>query len=298
MLQAAVGNRASFFPATAVENESKLREGARVLIIAVGDADDQKTNTNAGAPAQIAQYQQFFSSRPFAVSMGGILCAAGGTCGEHQNDPHVSKGLIDAFGGFRGDINVLSSIAPAIEAILDAAIADVSPYRLAEDAITSSIKVAIAAGSTRGACNTADVPRSRNSGFDYDPRTRTVQFFGDCRPNVTGSTIAFSYRTWREAPAAIDSACLCECAGNNVCTDTGETLCACSCNQDLTCDAGFVFDAASCSCACDAGAASCPATHVLDPDTCACSCDGACNNSCGPSEICQPSTCECRGIGG
>src|SRR5690606_38912097 len=156
------------------------------------------------------------------VSMGGILCPDG-SCGETQLNPHVATNLIDRFGGVRGELKVLSSVAPAIEAIIDAAIADVSPYHLGQDAISASGKVALAAGSTVGACNVEDVPRSRTNGFDYDPRNRTVQFFGDCRPVVVGSTIAISYRTWQEAVPEPDVPCVCDCPGNNVCAlDTCE----------------------------------------------------------------------------
>ena len=299
LLQPSVGGRASFFPPTAAEQANRVREGARVLIIMVADADDQKVNTNAAAAAQIDAYETFFRSRPFAISMGGILCPDG-SCGETQLNPHVASSVVNRFGGVLGQLKVLSSVAPAIDAILDAAIADASPYQVAEDAISASMKVALEAGSTAGICNVADVPRSRENGFDYDPRTRTVQFFGDCRPIVVGATIALSYRTWREAPPEVDVPCECGCPGNLSCVDDGADVCGCQCTQDLTCAAGFAFDADVCACVCDVEAAGalCPATHALDPDTCACACQPNCNDACGVGSICQASQCTCANVGG
>ncbi len=302
MLQPSVGGRATFFPPTAAgaaEQATRLRGDARLLLISIADADDQKTNQNAGAAAQIDQYETFFRALPVPVSMGGILCPDG-SCGERQNNPHVATGLINRFGGVLGELKVLSSIAPAIDAILDSAIADASPYQVAEDAISASMKVALTPDSTIGACDVTNVPRSRTSGFDYDPRTRTVQFFGDCRPIVEGSTIALSYRTWRDAPPEVDGPCLCDCDGNLACVDDGADVCACECTQDLSCAAGFAFDSDACACVCDvaAAAAACPVTHVLDADTCACACAPNCNDACDAGSICQPSTCACVGIGG
>lgn len=303
MLQNSVGGRATFFPPTTDERADRVRSDARLLLIAVGDADDQKINNNALAADTIDAYDAFFRALPVAVSMGGILCPDG-SCGERQNNPHVAVGVINRFGGVLGELKVLTSIAPAIDAILDAAIADSSPYVLTEDAISSSVKVALDPGATRGGCATADVPRSREHGFDYDPRTRTVQFFGDCRPDLVGSTIAVSYRTWREAPPPVEAPCLCQCPGNLACTEEGAdpatNRCGCQCTQSLTCAAGFVFDDALCGCVCDttAAAALCPATHVLDPDNCACACADDCGGACSAIEVCQPSLCRCQGIGG
>jgi hypothetical protein len=114
---------------------------------------------------------------------------------------------------------------------------------------------------------------------------------------VVGATIAMSYRTWRPAPPDVDVPCQCSCPGNNICVDDGGDVCACQCNQDLTCAAGFAFDADVCGCVCDVAAAACPATHVLDPDTCACSCAPNCNDAC-TNTLCQPSLCACQAIGG
>ena len=303
MLQDSVDGRATFFPPSATERGDRLRDDARLLLIALGDADDQKVDITSLAAGAIDDYEAFFRSRPFGVSMGGILCPDG-SCGERQNNPHVAATLINRFGGVLGELKVASSIAPAIDAILDAALADVSPYVLADDAISASVKVALDPGATAGPCDVADVPRSRAHGFDYDPRTRTVQFFGDCRPLALGSTIAVSYRTWRTAPPVVDGACLCQCPGNLACTaegaDSASNTCGCQCTQSLTCAEGFRFDEALCACVCDvdAAAALCPATHVLDPATCACACGADCNGTCTGGDLCRASLCVCQPIDG
>jgi hypothetical protein len=221
----------------------------------------------------------------------------GELCGEDQRDPRVARSLVNRFGGVIGTLNDLSAIPAAIDAIVDSAIADSSPYVLAQDAISTSVKVSVAAGATIGTCNVADMPRSRTSGFDYDARTRTISFFGDCRPVVQGATIAISYRTWRPAVPLPDVGCECSCGGNFTCVDTGTELCGCQCEQALTCAAGFVFDPTGCLCVCDANQA-CPATHALDLDTCSCACQSDCGDACSAIEVCQSSLCACQGIGG
>jgi hypothetical protein len=298
MLSPGDATHASFFPPSATEVEDKVRADASVLVILFGDADDQFF-ANAGAAAGIDEFEAFLRGLPMPVSVGGILCPEDQTCGEGQRTPRVARGVVNRFGGVIGTLNQLDAIPAAIDAIIDSAIADSSPYVLSEDAISASVKVALEPGSTLGDCDVADVPRSRESGFDVDARTRTINFFGDCRPVVEGATIAISYRTWVEAPAQPDGPCLCQCGGNLACVDDGADVCGCQCTQDLTCAAGFAFDEDACACVCDveAAAALCPATHALDADTCSCECKDDCGG-CASGSFCQPSLCVCQGIGG
>jgi hypothetical protein len=287
---------ATFAPAAADEQPGRLRANADILVILLGDADDLFPDENAAA-AGIDAYETFFRGLSQRVTFGGILCAEGELCGEDQREPRVARNLVNRFGGVVGTLNDVAAIPAAIDAIIDSAIADSSPYVLAQDAISTSVKVSVAPGATLGACNVNDMPRSRQSGFDYDARTRTINFFGDCRPVVQGATIAVSYRTWVQSPPQQqEDSCACQCGGNFLCVDTGAEFCGCQCEQSLTCSAGFVFDAAACACVCDANQA-CPATYVLDVESCSCACRDECGG-CAEGTICQPSLCECRGIGG
>jgi hypothetical protein len=71
--------------------------------------------------------------------------------------------------------------------IVDAVAGATSQYRLDRSPITATIKVRV-----RG----MDVPRSRSEGFDYDPASRSVVFYGRTyRPNM-GDEVVISYRVW------------------------------------------------------------------------------------------------------
>jgi hypothetical protein len=283
---------AHFVPATAIEDPLHLRADADVLVILLGDADDQRFES-VDAAAGIDAYEQFFRAFPRRVTLGGILCPEDQECGEDQRTPRVARGIVNRMGGVVGAINDPASIAATIDAIVDALIADASPYLLARDAISASVKVSMQEGSTLGRCNTSDVPRSRTDGFDYDARTRTVSFFGSCRPVVDGAVIAVSYRTWQPAPPVVDEPCTCACGGGFACLDDGGALCGCLCVADLTCAAGFSFSRDSCSCVCDV-ATQCDATRVPADDTCACVCRDDCGG-CGPAQVCNTSLCACTG---
>ena len=290
----------SFLPSQAAPDDVHLQQGGHLLLIFLGDADDQYYD-NAGAAAGIDELETFFRALPLAsFQMGGIICPDG-SCGEAQRNPHVLQTLLQRFGGVQGLLSDLDNIGPTVGAILDQALVNVSPYVLDRDPITSTVKVAMAADSTVGACNTADVPRSRENGFDVDPTTRTVAFFGDCRPDPAnlGSLIAISYRTWIDQspdpdPPVPGCQVCASCTGVERCD---LDACACVCDGELTCAAGFRWDADLCGCACDAAALACDATHIADEDACSCRCPANCNDACDAStEICQASTCICRPI--
>ncbi len=78
-------------------------------------------------------------------------------------------------------------ISAAMSRIVDAVAGATSQFRLERTPITATIKVRV-----RG----MDVPRSRNDGFDYDPASRTIFFYGRTfRPN-RGDQVVVSYRIW------------------------------------------------------------------------------------------------------
>ncbi|MBI5497610.1 MAG: hypothetical protein HY904_21545 [Deltaproteobacteria bacterium] len=291
---------ATFMPPVTTENPLRLRQGANLVLIILGDADDQYYD-NAGAAAGITAYETFFRALPVSsLTVGGITCPDG-SCGEAQRTPHVVTGFLNRFGGVQGSLKNLASIAPTVNAILDAALANVSPYQLSRAAVSSTIKVAMDPSSTVGPCNWVDVPRSRDSGFDYDSRTRNLLFFGNCRPdpNQPGKRVAVSYRYWvdltpdADPPPGPCQACS-QCPGLSICD---LSACACSCTQALTCSAGYAWNAAACDCMCDARGLDCPPTHHADLSLCACTCKPDCGG-CDTAGICQASLCECVAPGG
>ncbi len=301
-----VADTFTFLPAQATPDSVHLQEGGNLLVIFLGDADDQFF-PNANAQQGIDTYTQFFQNLPVrSVQLGGIICpGTTGTsgCGETQRDPRVVRGLIDNFGGVIGSLRDVATIPDALNGILDAAIVGASPYVLDKDPITSTVKVAMDAGSTIGACDTSDVPRSRQDGFDVDPVTRTVAFFGDCRPDPdqTGSLIAVSYRTWiDQSPQADPPQPACNVCGS--CTGVERCdldACACVCDGELSCRAGFVWDDAVCGCVCDTANLACDVRHNANTDLCGCTCGTNCNDQCDPAtELCNLSTCACAFVGG
>jgi hypothetical protein len=280
-------------------DEFHLRANTNLLVAMLGDADDLFAPNNAAAAAQIDTYEAFFRALPVqSVTMGGILCPEDQTCGEGQRNPRVARGLVNRFGGIIGSLADEASIGPTVEAIIDSALTQVSPYVLAEAPITSTVKVAMDAGSTVDpSCPTADVPRSRIDGFDVDARTRNVAFFGACRPdpNQPGALIAISYRTWidqsPDADPEVPPCTVCStCTGIERCD---LDACACVCDGELSCRTGFAWDDALCGCVCDAAQLACDATHEADPDLCACTCKEDCGG-CASDYVCNESTCVCE----
>jgi hypothetical protein len=291
-----VGGATTYMP-PAANDANRLRANVNLAVILMGDADDQEY-TNAQLPGGIDDYEAFFRALPVqSITFGGILCPDG-SCGEAQRNPHVATNLVNRFGGVLGSLSAPEEIQPTVDAIIDNAVAVASPYNLTKDAITSTIKVALATGSTVGACNTDDVPRSRANGFDYSAATRTIQFFGDCRPSeaAAGASMSVSYRTWVDAspdpdPNADGCSICATCDGVERC-DLEQ--CACVCDQELTCAEGYAWDNDACDCVCDVGALSCPATHVPDVDVCGCVCAPNCGDTCADTDVCQTSLCECQ----
>ncbi|MFO0723850.1 MAG: adventurous gliding motility lipoprotein CglD [Myxococcota bacterium] len=284
----------TFMPPAAAADDMHLRAGAHLLVILMGDADDQNY-PNSALPMGIDAYEAFFRGLPVAsIQMGGILCPEGETCGETQRTPRVARELVNRFGGVIGSLNNLASIAPTVAAIIDTAVGSISPYRLTKDAIASTIKVVVETGSTVGPCNTGDVPRSRRNGFDYDPSSHHVQFFGNCRPARSGSKVSVSYRYYIDQTGQPDHP---QCSVCNTCTGISRcdlASCQCVCDQAIDCGPGQRWDPALCDCVCDAASLGCDATHRADKALCACVCAPDCGG-CAADATCNASLCQCSG---
>lgn len=291
-----VGQAITFMPPQPSADNVHLRDGANLLVIMMGDADDQ-FYTNPQLPMGIDTYETFFRGLPVPrVILGGILCPEPEVCGEAHRTPRVAQALINRFGGTIGSLEDLASIGPSVAAIIDDAVGTVSPYVLTKDAIPSTIKVVIEDNSTAGACNWSDIPRSRTSGWDYDAGNRTITFFGDCRPDPLqrGKRVSVSYRYWSDLTDLPDGApcglCGGQCIGLQQCD---EVSCTCSCPANVTCNAGLRWDADACDCVCDAQSLACDSTHVADPNLCACVCKPDCGG-CPDNFSCQASLCMCE----
>jgi hypothetical protein len=177
-----------------------------------------------------------------------------------------------------------------VAAIIDAAIGAVSPYRLTKDAIASTIKVVLEMGSTVGPCDTTNVPRSRVNGFDYDPRSHHLQFFGNCRPSRSGAKVSVSYRYYIDQTGEPDRP---ECSACSSCTGISRCdlqSCQCVCDQAIDCGPGRRWDQTACDCVCDMASLGCDANHRPDESICACVCAPECGG-CGLGSTCNQSFC-------
>lgn len=97
--------------------------------------------------------------------------------------------VIEAAGG--AYINVATAadadVQAAMNKLVDAIAGAASQFKLTRTPITSTIKVNIGG---------IDVPRSRSNGFDYDPVSKSVVFYGSqFRPDI-GAQVFISYRVW------------------------------------------------------------------------------------------------------
>ncbi len=80
-----------------------------------------------------------------------------------------------------------AEVSAAMARIVDAVAGATSQFMLERSPITSTIQVRV---------HGMPVPRSRASGFDYDPVSRSVVFFGTTFRPAMGDQVVISYRVW------------------------------------------------------------------------------------------------------
>ncbi len=222
-------------PASATEVADKLRPGAQLVLVLLGDADDQTngyssttaacggSDSNGGATCTpAADFVRYFTAADGGtqdagtmnklgapIPVHGIICPAlpdGGTanCGDFYGArPQRHAAVITATGGVRGDIcpatgcgaTPPASIPVAMAAIVNSSIGQAG-HKTEKPPIGASIKVAMDAVENSLSCNPDDLPRSRANGFDFDGVNRTLSFFGACRPSAQTTAAAVSYRYW------------------------------------------------------------------------------------------------------
>jgi hypothetical protein len=216
--------------------------------------------------------------------------------------------VISGLGGIAGSIadnqgngftgGNLTNISLTIEAILRSVVTSTSPYQLAKDPISSTIKVALETP-TVGACNAADVPRVTDldgDGFLYDAATNRIAFVGNCRPATVGTDIALSYRTWIDLTADLDGDNdACDCDAPLVCVND-QCVCPGDCGVPGGLLAGQTCNTETCTVECLADCGGCNPGQECNADSadCSCSCPDDCNFG-GPLPdgfICDPATCQ------
>ena len=240
----------TLLPKTTNAGLNKVRDGAALHVIHLGDADDQ---SSPAIQTYINLFNNFDGAGSKAV-LHGIVCPLNDPqgCNETQANPRRNLAVIAATGGILGDINTAKisgspQLAATIDAILASAIGGTG-HQLLKPPISSTIKIAIETGGTKGACTTADVPRDRSNGYDFDSASRRVVFFGNCIPSAAGKKVAVSYRYWLDAtPDPNGDPCGGACTGGKVC-DPSTKSCICPSMCGGMCLAGTICDLNTCTC--------------------------------------------------
>ncbi|GMU04697.1 adventurous gliding motility lipoprotein CglD [Corallococcus caeni] len=278
---------------------TRIRPGAKVVVVVLTDTRDQSSST-------VADYTAYFlntgttagtTKNPLnaPIQMHGIICppekatADTATWCRTDEDPRNPRHLdvIQATGGVSGSIRDNTSITNTINAIVDSVIASVG-YKTLKPPIGASMKVAVAEVADAATCpNIGDLPRSRTHGFDVDGINRTVSFYGACRPKQSGVTqAAVSYRYWIDRTAKPD--------GNPPpCASDTQYY---NPNDPDYCDGKLVCNRTTdkCECPADCGG-SAPPGQVCNTDRAVCdfTCAQDCGGTCGTFETCNTASCSC-----
>jgi len=265
-----------------------IRADADIAVVILTDTEDQTrglyfsgSNTTSNAWEPIEHFVDFFQGRlsqakltasttsatmlvqpiraGLTIPVHAIYCPAGQNCGDSTVPAAVPtriQRVVQETGGFLSDIRNQNAIQNTMAEIVDDIIGRAG-METKEPFIGASMRVAIE--HTRGACNRADVPRSRVNGFDYDGFAQTVSLFGTCRPpREVESRIAISYRTWdliERIPCEDDSnfdELLGACKNRFVCDIPSDT-CVCPANPEPmcgvgACELGFFCETDTCLC--------------------------------------------------
>jgi hypothetical protein len=302
---------------TAPGSAKPVRPDAELVIVLLGDADDQtngytstvnKTNSPTAALENVQDFIDFFKGTGAVgqttrntlnkiIPVHGIVCPAGANCNtEFQESPQRHAQVITATAGIRGDINTTASIQATINAIVNNAIA-ASGYKTQKPPIGASVKVAVdSVLASPNPCNANDLPRSRTDGFDFNGLTGTISFFGSCRPSSISQRAAVSYRYWVDAtpnPDGNPPPCSTDtqfydptqadyCKGRLVC-NRATNLCECPVNCGGTPPPGMACNSnrqvCDFQCTSDCGGL-CSGYQTCDQNSCACQCVQ--NASCAP----------------
>ncbi|NMO16635.1 VWA domain-containing protein [Pyxidicoccus fallax] len=284
--------------ATGGTPETRIRQGAKVVVVILTDTRDQSSNP-------VATFAQYFldtgtmagsSDNPLnqAIQVHGIICPPDGprcwtdpnnsnSYEENANPRHLD--IIQATGGVYGSIRDAASITTTINAIVDSVIASVG-YRTQKPPIGASMRVAVAEVTDTALCRTpGDLPRGRTNGFDVDGISGAVSFYGACRPRTATTEAAVSYRYWNDRttnPNGVPPPCR-----DDPYYDANE---ADSCRGKLACSA----TTNRCECPADCGGGGSPGQVCnTDPAVCDFTCAADCGGTCGTYETCSQATCSC-----
>jgi hypothetical protein len=182
----------------------KLRDGARFVAFLVTDEPgsndfnryfatktDPQTAVAWGTTyttTTLSRIVDYFV-RNQIITFGLLPPSSGATACTTPNVFDLPRCVVEGNGG--SAINITTATEAQIEAafttIADLVGATVSPYKLAQWPISSTLRVKV---------NGKVAPRSRNDGWDFDPQTRTLAFYGITFRPKKGDEIIVEGRTW------------------------------------------------------------------------------------------------------
>jgi len=189
------------------EDPHRVRRGAKLVIIFVSDAGDQsngeKKSSGAASDAKDGPYwdsklgtwTQLFADLAKRPDLDGLMAAAilcsDNSCGETAN-PSLYDLLVQQTSGVQGAINDDKSVDATMQGIVDAAIG-ATGMALSKPPISASLKVV--QGTPSPLCP-QPTPQHPEHGYVYDAVSNRISFFGNCRPEAAGTSIAVSYQYW------------------------------------------------------------------------------------------------------
>ena len=317
-----------WLPASTSTTANKLRQGAKVVIVWLSDAQEQSVwgdrvcdrvdgctsssnskdcisgvtcpysaPNNPARMATTAEWISYFSALPGGMGkafVAGIVPPVGVKLNAEEKVTSEYRDVISALGGIEMDIQNTASFTQGISQIITSAVGSATTNKLKKPPIAASLKVAVSA--TMGSsCNKSDVPRSRTNGFDFDGTAQSLVFYGDCRP-TNGAEIAVSYRYWEDNTGANPTyrdpiSCEPPLVANALGND-------CICADCGGCDAGLSCNRSSCECICPSDCnGGCTGNLSCDTDSCSCVCEM--NISCGDGRVWDGSNgvCDCVCLG-
>lgn len=290
-------------PTTATEQTNRVRDNARLVVVIMGDADDQSAR-NA------MEFTTFFRTPNAMITFGsntyqnrtgnpvivnGIICPTGSSCnGEGAGAKNGT--VVTATGGVRGDVcnprmgntaadcSQFPTIPVSIQNIVTSAIA-AAGYRMQKPPIGASVKVAMQSVVDMALCNPNDLPRSRVNGFDFDGINRSLSFFGACRPSGAMNSAAVSYRYWIDVtpqPGGNPPPCVNDPNYDPTQSDFCRGRLACNRTNGV------------CECPLDCGGGGPPGTICnTSPQVCDFVCTADCGGTCSSFQQCNTTSCTC-----
>ncbi|MBF5042640.1 hypothetical protein FGE12_09530 [Aggregicoccus sp. 17bor-14] len=238
----------------------KARPDAIPVVVLLTDTRDQSTDS-------VAAFNTFFQTGNPAnqsIAVHGIICPPDGARCDSQEDNTNPRhaDVIAQTSGVVGSIRDAANITATINGIVDSTIA-AAGYKLAKPPIGASVRVGLESVTNPTACpSNTDLPRSRVNGFDVNGVSKTLSFYGACRPASTGTgNAAVSYRYWVDGKSDPDGKAPCFEDPKYDPNDPDH------CQGKLSCDT-----ATTNTCICKAPVAGCPSGQVFDNRTTVCAC--------------------------